>query len=879
MKFRTFQNFFWICFIFCLGQAFGQSPTFQSFPWPQKNQPLEINEIFQDKTGFIWYATNSGLYQFDGITYRSFTDSLPNQIVTALTQDSLGRIWVGFRDGQIAFIEKEKVNLFKPAEGLSPMEISDMIFDSQGVFWFSTYGDGIYYYVNNRLYRLDDTDGMPDLYAYDLEEDREGKIWVGTDAGVALCSRVDSSIDIKIINYTNGLPDVIIRKIVKAKNKTMLLATEDAGLIWFDTHSNKYTQLLTDKWDYGSIVDLIFDDELIWVATTHDLVLIDLRDNVPLVNAQSHSHVTALCRDVEGGIWIGSQSGVQRTMGKQLQFFEPDGDKNILTVTVGKDHDIWYSTTQGLFRRSRREGKLVNTQPLLATPFRKHKVISLYADYEGFIWAGFYGEGVIRINPTNNAIRDFSNQILNGNVVNISGRDKTVWLATLGGASEIKMDANFLVTNYNHDNGLATDYLYQVFIDSKGRVWFATDREGIDMLDEEGFHHFKDNLTSHVVLGLAEDSKNQVWANVQNEGLFIFKGDKFEHFVVAGGLHNHDFSAISSGPNGEVMAFHPLGIDVIDVANSEFHYLSTEDANAGQWMPNLNATVIDKQGSVFVGMNNGLMLLHNFSGERRNRPIPLIEQFEVNGKKKDWSETNALRYNQNFVKIGFTGFWYQNPTALTFSYKLENFDQEWTTTDNRSVIYSKLPPGEYSFLLRVSDSKDFSNARETRISFVVNPPFWNTSWFYVSATFLILFLAYSILQYRERKLVKAKHELEFKVAERTIELIQKGNEIKLQAEEIRSINNNLEAIVKERTFELEIKNKALEDYAFINAHKLRAPVASILGIINLMKRIDFDDDDRVYLEHLHRSSRELDAVVRSITQAIERGSVAAEMLN
>jgi len=77
--------------------------------------------------------------------------------------------------------------------------------------------------------------------------------------------------------------------------------------------------------------------------------------------------------------------------------------------------------------------------------------------------------------------------------------------------------------------------------------------------------------------------------------------------------------------------------------------------------------------------------------------------------------------------------------------------------------------------------------------------------------------------------------------------------------------------VKERTSELERKNKALEEYAFINAHELRGPVASILGLVHLMQKLKLSEDEKIYLEHLQQSAKKLDAVVGSITEAIERG--------
>ena len=234
------------------------------------------------------------------------------------------------------------------------------------------------------------------------------------------------------------------------------------------------------------------------MATAKGLVSIDLSDKVQSSKIQSTDQVNSLLTDAEGSIWIGSKTGVQRTLGKQLQFFEPEGDANVIAVTVGGEGDIWYSTSQGLFRR---QGNGTFSKPLTGTTFANKNVISVYTDSEGFVWAGLYGEGAIRINPQNNAIKSFSKELRNGSVLNISGKNKTVWLATLGGATEIKIDKNFEIENYSQTEGLATDYIYQVFTDSKDRVWFATDRDGVDMLDATGFHHFKENRSEERRVG------------------------------------------------------------------------------------------------------------------------------------------------------------------------------------------------------------------------------------------------------------------------------------------------------------------------------------------------------------------------------------------
>jgi len=858
----------WV-FILSLQPAFAQSPFFQPYYLLKKNEAVKINKILQDKTGFIWFGTDKGLFKFDGISYRRFLgiDNLPDENVTALAEDSIGRLWVGLKNGKISIVDKNTITPFEPAEGLPAKQISDIIFDKDGVPWFSTLGDGVYYFITNRLYRLDDMDGMPDLYAYDLEKDEKGKIWVGTDGGVAICLRKGNTVEIDTINYAKGLPDNIIRKISRGKGDTMWLATEDAGMLCLDATTFKIKSVLSAKWNYGSIEDFLVVDDWIWVATAKGLASVDLSDPFRAVKIQSGDQVTSLFTDAEGSIWIGSKTGLQRTLGKRFLFFEPHGDPNVIAVTVDRAGDLWYSTAEGLFKRQK-EGLL--SKPLTGTPFLNKNVISLFTDSEGFIWAGLYGEGAVRINPNNHELRSFNKELNNGSVLNISGKNKTIWLATLGGATQIEMDKNFQVKNYIEKEGLATDYIYQVFTDSKDRIWFATDRDGVDMLDNDGLHHFKENLSLKVVYGFAEDSLHQVWANVQNAGLFVFDGKNFQPFKNQNRLHNLNFNVFSSGKQGQLLVAHDLGVDIFNGVRNEFQYFD-EESGIRNKVANLNAAAKDEKGEIFIGTDHGIIVYQGSGHKTQDSPIPYIDQFQVDDQLIDLQKSHQLSHDQNNIQIAFIGFWYQNPAALSFTYRLENYDRDWITTRDRLATYSKLPPGDYTFKLKVTDTSDFSNSAETKIHFTVLPPFWRTGWFYFLLILMVGFSSYSFIRYREQKLVSVKRELEVKVKERTEEIELKTHEIQAQAEEIKGINENLESLVKVRTSELERKNKALEEYAFINAHQLRAPVASILGLIHLMQKLDLSDDEKIYLEHLQQSAKKLDSVVSSITEAIERG--------
>ena len=87
-----------------------------------------------------------------------------------------------------------------------------------------------------------------------------------------------------------------------------------------------------------------------------------------------------------------------------------DGSTNILAVTVDHQDNIWFSSKDGLLKRTLNQ-KGENIKPLANTPFKKYTVISLYTDSKGYVWAGLYGEGVLRIDPTTGKIRHLNHGI------------------------------------------------------------------------------------------------------------------------------------------------------------------------------------------------------------------------------------------------------------------------------------------------------------------------------------------------------------------------------------------------------------------------------------------------------------------------------------
>jgi ligand-binding sensor domain-containing protein len=865
--------------VIAVSSARAQTPYFQGYTLLRKNEPVVVNKIFQDDKGFMWYATTRGLFRFDGIDFRRFTlkDSLLNENVTALAQDSLGRIWIGYVNGGISFMENNSVLKFTPPEGLGQKEVSDILFDKEGRLWFSTLDDGLYYFVNDRLYRLDETNGMPDLFVYDIEEDEKGRIWAGTDRGLISCSVKGNNVALEVFDSKQGLPDDIVKKIRIGDDHAIWCATEDAGIVRYDASSKKFDLLISD-WKYGTVTDFILDEDKVWISGfSEGLILVNKKTkkssvyNDNILRAQ-FSSITSLQKDNEGNVWMGSKSGVVRSYGNYVQFLDglsPASDLNVVALASDPMDNLWFSTSEGLYKRKMTNGKSVIERQLVNTPFQNRSVISLYTDSQGYVWAGLYGEGVLRIHPTTGKITYLNKELRNGNVLNISGKEKVVWLATLGGAVKITLNEKLEIKNYGSDNGLSSDYIYQVLVDSWNRVWFATDGKGVDMLDEKGFHHYKEGFNSKVIYSITEDGNHQLWANAQGDGLYKLENEVFRPFASVH-LGDNNISCLFTDPSGGLVVTHDLGIDLITKQNYQIRSLG-ESVGLRDHKANLNCVTNDQNGNILIGTDKGIIFLQSLPQSLISSPIPRVTSVKVFDKHLPLSSDYQFDYDENNVTIDYIGLWYQNPKDLFFRYKMENYDRDWMNTRQRSVVYSSLPPGNYKFSVMVSSSDDFSKSEERTITIIVKYPFWRTWPFYFLAVVLLAFSGFSVLKFRERNLKRYNHLLEEKVRVRTEEISKKNEEIMAQTEEIKSMNDNLEELVEERTSELERKNKALEHYAFITAHNLRAPVASILGLINLMAKLNLPQEDRDMLNHLQDSADRLNEIVRSMTEAIEKG--------
>ncbi|MGE0587379.1 MAG: tetratricopeptide repeat protein [Cyclobacteriaceae bacterium] len=107
---------------------------------------------------------------------------------------------------------------------------------------------------------------------------------------------------------------------------------------------------------------------------------------------------------------------------------------------------------------------------------------------------------------------------------------------------------------------------------------------------------------------------------------------------------------------------------------------------------------------------------------------------------------------------------------------------------------------------------------------------------------------------------------------------EQAQKLKVLNSKLSELNKTLESKIEVRTNQLKTQNHKLAEFAFMNAHQLRAPIARIMGLINLIQKTDLPEKDKVIVTYLAECGDELDQITKSISKNLEEDSVFTENL-
>jgi ligand-binding sensor domain-containing protein len=753
-------HIFLICIIFFNATIFAQTAKNKLYVLESdETDKPKILALYQNNDGLILCGTTKGLFRFDGFDFSAYPSKQKiDAAVTAIFETNDNRTLIGFENGNIAELKNNIIGLLHFEEGFPKVAIKSIVQDSSGVVWLGTAGEGIYFIKNDRLYNINEDDGLTDNYIYKLAYSPQLGIAAASDRGINFCSLKGSKKYISTYTSKNGLPDNIVRSIFLTNKNELWLGMQDAGIAYFKEHADKNTTAA--NWNYGQVNDLLISASKIYVATEDSALMIFDNNNSKISFNNTYtdktiSKTTCLLKDREGNIWVAGDNQLLRTAKTSLEEvykLTPEQAAQIHCLHHTNDSALWFNIPGGLTRLFKKDNEWQGENFALPD-FSNTTISAIYESPGDNIWVGSLGKGITVFNhKTKTQLRLNDSLLANNNTITITGDSNTIWISGLEGVIRATQEDNkYTFANLTDTAGIGNKYVYDILCDKQKRIWFATDGDGISTLNNDKFYHLKNKqgYTGNVVYKIIEDNYNNIWYTTYDKGIIKYDGRTFTGFTTSQGLSDMSISGLVNA--GDYIAvIHKNIIDIIDPKTNKITYLDRALMNF-DINTDLNACTNDKDGNIYFVSGTGIYK-YAVSTATVLQPTVTIDRVELFLQNITGTSDHKFSYRQNNLNFFFTGVYYSEPEKVQYQYKLDEYDKEWINTKDREKNFPNLPPGTYTFRVRVSLNKNFANASEATFSFVIEKPFWHKGWFFVIAAVAIGILLYLLIKQREKRI-------------------------------------------------------------------------------------------------------------------------------
>lgn len=759
--------------------AAAQFPFSKSIDVEEENLTLKTTVLLKDHSGFIWIGTSEGLFKYNSAIPEKITDSLHQKMyITALYEDASGTIWIGCKNGAILTLKHHQFFSYTPKEGLPSVNITDIYQDGAKRIWFATAGQGLFYKDHTGWYNITTRDGLSDDNINCLFSPDGKQLIAGTDRGLSFINEINGKRSIWFFTSKNGLPDNIVRCIAQSPQKQLLcIGTQSKGILFFDIALNQITYFPDKtKWTYGQVNKIIsLTDEMV-IATDNGVINYDFYSN----NFNSHvlkdsvfpRQVTDMRIDNEENVWVAAENKILSFTAVYLKYFY--GSKKtpfvkVHTLIADEENRLWFTPDFRLFESGLQNLDKENLQKSYdITPPKDHiDITSLYKDQLGFIWIGTMGEGLFRMNSQTGEWRRIAENPIAfyGNILSIAGKGNQVWISTLNGVArfDLKManyDLREKITykNFSKKDGLGSDYVYHILIDSRNRVWFATDGAGVAMFENELFMNFYQSklFPSKVAYSLTEDKSGHVWVSTYNDGLFEYDEKKFIQYGIKNGLSDLAITSVSTDEFNNIIAVNKKGIDVFNPQKNTVQHFGGESGFT-ELQPNLNSITKDGQGNIWIGTDNGIVCFRTQQSFSSHTPIAVTEDVELFNTRVNTDIDSVFNYDQNNFSFKLAAAYYKAPEKLKFQYWLEGYSKKWEITSDRLINFPQLHPGKYIMKIRASANENFEASPVATYQFLITQSFWTTWWFRIIMLLVIAGLLYGFFKQRVRQIKRTEH--------------------------------------------------------------------------------------------------------------------------
>lgn len=776
----------------------------------------KVNAILQDKNGFIWFATTNGLSKFDSHTFKTINlnQGLSSNKVTALYELNDGRIICGHDNGTLSLLTTDKDIKTIAVDSLQSRIFSINKGAKNDEIWICTERNGAFLVsqtnlidnIENKKYEHFNEQNRLARSVYQVFVDSKSNLYFVTDLGIKIVKNKEFE-----FFYPRGVDIPQFTSIGEDTDGNLWFGTFNQGVFKYNpsTYNLKQFNVANAKLK-SNFVTLIHTTRKgnIAVGTWGGGLALISNDNVQIIdesNGLSENKVYSIAEDRENNLWIGTnQNGVSCYRGPAIKAFllsKNDKNNQIGAIFQSKDGTTWIGSNTGIFTISKEQSSMSETSISLSDFEEQTEITSIIEDNQGYIWVATLGKGIVLINPKTRLkafLSDYLESISNQsqleqryfteryiNSLFIDSKNR-IWIGMISGLAMFDQKTKSIKT-YTEKDGIPENNVIDLTEDDKGRIWIATGRKGLVFFDNGKIKSLPAEYGSVYpsISSITKDKSNQIWISTEGGGFYEFKNNKLINYSEKDGLPTSFFSEILIDNTKQIWLGSNKGLIKYNPETKQYILFDRFFRNIRiEVKP--NAGHIDAKGNLWFGTINGVFQFD--SNYNESNTIEAITQlYAVKLFEKDTILTGAsLNFRQNYISFYYNSICFSEPEKVLYQYKLEGLNEDWQTpTKNNFVTFSNLNPGKYTFKLKGSNNSGLWNSTPLEFSFSISPPFYNTWWFYSITAVIVAVGIVVFIKLRERNLKMEKIRLESEVEKRTIEVVEKKNEIEKQRDELR----------------------------------------------------------------------------------------------
>lgn len=745
-----------------------------------------IRNICEDRFHRLWIASEGGLDLLDLGTLDLLDlpdpalDAFKDQLCSFLTLDAAGNLW--FKTGntlvRVSFDDKGAVRevLDFVHEGLSPTNFVFEDVDGDGTVWAGLQGR-LHKIGAGPSGRLQADPILPGLqfgeqtYLSDFLPAGQG-VWISTENGLYFVNRRTG--EWKRYAHDPGNPRSLTQNFI-----TGLARTGDGETVAVSLHGVNLFNPVTDDFERigGDVINCIKvngDQILVGTETSGLLTFIpkqlyvnNFRNDGQDPRSLAAGPVNAVLQEPDGRLWVGTVEG-------GLSVREP-GSRDFDHLTRERGGLCHNSVSE--FCLLPQERMLVGTwgggidlvstrkpyrvlEHLLPGDTRLDFIGSLdYDPDSGLLWIGS-NRGVYFYDFTTRVLSPALEEQASGCIGSCLDSSGMLWIGCREGlyAFDLKgrgADGRYPATLYGFkldapESGIR-EMICSIIEAADGSLWLGSNGNGVyhGVRGGEGYafkgYSTRDGLSNDRVRGLAEDAEGHIWISTEH------------------------------------------GLNVLDPASGRITPYLREDGLASPQF-HWNNACRGTDGLLYFGQAEGLSAVDPARTVARTMDGPLRLTGVRIGDRQLWNPyLKQVRLHERDRSILFQ-FALLSPAArrqYTYEYRLEGFEKGWTRLngDRHEASYSALPSGEYRLVVRAIP-RSGNAEKELALEVDVRPYFYKTWWFKLLVAALIAALAYGILTWRTRALVRQQELLQRTVDERTREIREQKKLVEQKADEL-----------------------------------------------------------------------------------------------